>query len=150
MFVGGGKWKILLCQTYLAEEIGAFDVDAVAPVKVLLCRTFQVLQDHDAGARDQNVDFAELGDGLGDHGVNVRDAAGVALDEEGSVWADLGGDGIGSGGVGGVVDCDVGAGLGEEEGGGSTDAFASAGDEGGLACEGSGHFLSLGGGWVWD
>ena len=135
-----------MCSTYLAQEIGSLDVDTVAPVKVLLRRAFQVLQDHDARARDQNVDFAELGDGLRDHGVDVRDAAGVALDEEGAVRADLRGDGLGGGGVGGVVDRDVGAGLGEEEGGGGADAFAAAGDEGGLAGEGSGHFLLLGGG----
>ena len=131
---------MLLCQTNLAKEIGALDVDAVASVKVLLCRAFQVLQDHDARARDQNVDFAELGNGLGNHGVDVCDAAGVALDEEGSVRTNLRGDGLGGSGVGGVVDCDVGAGLGEEEGGGGADAFAAAGDEGGLAGEGSGHF----------
>ena len=54
---------------------------------------------------------------------------------------------MGRGGVGGVVDRDVGAGLGEEEGRGGSDAFATAGDEGGLACEGSGHF-SLVGRWL--
>ena len=72
------------------------------------------------------------------------------MDEEGSVRADLGGDGLRGGGVGGVIDCNIGAGLGEEEGGGGADAFAAAGDEGGLAREGSGHFLLLGGRWVWD
>ena len=126
--------------THLAEEIGTFDVEPVAPVKVLFRRAFQVLQDHDARARDQNVDFAELGDGLGDHGVDVRDAASIALDEKGSVRADLRSDGLRGVAVGGVVDRDVGAGLGEEEGGGGADAFAAAGDEGGLAREGSGHF----------
>ena len=90
--------------------------------------------------------MAELGDGLGDHGVDVCDAAGVALDEEGSVRADLRGDGLGGGGVAGVVDCDVGAEMGEEEGGGGADAFTASGDEGGLAGEGSGHFYC----WVVD
>ena len=132
--------------TYLAEEIGPLDVEAVAPVKVLLRGAFQVLQHHDARARDQNVDFAELGNGLGDHGVDVRDAAGIALDEQGLVRADLRGDGLGGGGVGGVVDRDVGAGLGEEEGGGCADTFATASDEGSLAGEGSGHFCR----WVVD
>ena len=77
--------------------------------------------------------MAESGDGFGDHVFNVFDATGVALDEEAFVGADLVGDGLGCGGVGGVVDCDVGAGFGEEEGGGGADAFTAAGDEGGLA-----------------
>ena len=75
--------------TYLAEEIRPFDVDAVAPVKVLLGRCLEVLQKHDAGARDQDVDFAEFGNGLGDHLLNVLDASSVALDEEASLVADL-------------------------------------------------------------
>ena len=136
----------LIVTTYLAEEIGPLDVEAVAPVKVLLRGAFQVLQHHDARARDQNVDFAELGNGLGDHSVDVSDAAGIALDEQGSVRADLRGDGLGGGGIGGVVERDVGAGLGEEEGGGGADAFATASDEGSLAGEGSGHFCC----WVMD
>ena len=54
--------------------------------------------------------------------------------------------GLGGGAVGRVVDRDVGAGLGEEERGGGANAFAAAGDEGGLTGEGSGHVYC----WVVD
>ena len=45
MLLGWGRrgCEILYGATDLAEEIGALDVDAVAPVKVLLRCAFQVL-----------------------------------------------------------------------------------------------------------
>ncbi len=129
--------------TDLAEEVGAFDVEAVALVEVGFGGGVEVLEHHDAGAGDQDVYFAELGHGLGDHELDVLEAAGVAFDEEGLLVADLLGDVLGRGRVGGVGDGDVGAGVGEEEGGGGADALAAAGDEGGLAGEGSGHGFGL-------
>ena len=125
--------------TDLGEKVRALDVDAVAFVKSLLGRALEVLQNHYGRARDQDVDLAEFLDRLRDHVFDIFDATGVAFDEERALVTDLLGDLLGRGRVGGVVDGDVGALFGEEEGGGSADAFAAAGDEGGFACKGARH-----------
>ena len=78
-------------------------------------------------------------DGLGDERLDRGDVAGVGLDGEGSLWAaELVDEGVGGGGVGGVVDGDAGALLGEEEGGGAADPLGAAGDQGDFAREGLG------------
>ena len=128
--------------TDLAEEVRTFDVEVVAFVKVRLRRGFEVFQEHDSGTWDHNVDFAEFVNGLGDHALNVRDAAGITLDEQRVLRANLLGEILGRAGVGGVVDGDIGTRLGEEQRGGGSNALAAAGDESGLTSERSRHVLS--------
>ena len=114
--------------TDLAEEVGPLDVEAVALVEVVLRRGLEVLHEHDAGAGDQDVDPAELLDGFRHHVFDVLDATCVPFNQQDPLVADVLGDVLGRGAVGGVVDGDVGAGFGEEQGGGGADAFAAAGD----------------------
>ena len=75
--------------TNLAEEVRTLDVEVVALVEVFLSRALEVFQDHDTCAWDQNVDFAEFADSLGNHGFNVFDAAGISFDEKRVLVADL-------------------------------------------------------------
>ena len=67
--------------TDLGEEVRALDVEMVALVEVGLGRGLEILQEHDAGAGDQDVDSAEFGHRFRDHEFNVLDAAGVAFDQ---------------------------------------------------------------------
>ena len=79
----------------LAEEIRTLDVEVVALVEIRLGRALKILQEHDTSARDQNVDFAEFVHSLRDHVFDVLDTAGVALDEEGFLVANLLGNTLG-------------------------------------------------------
>ena len=75
--------------TDLAEEVRTLHVEVVALVEVFLGCALEVFQDHDTCAWDQNVDFAEFADSLGNHGFNVFDTAGISFDEERVLVADL-------------------------------------------------------------
>lgn len=65
----------------LAEEVRTLDIEVVALVKVCLRRGLEILQEHDTSTRNQNVDFAEFVHSFGNHTLNVRDAAGITLNE---------------------------------------------------------------------
>ena len=67
--------------TDLAEEVRTLDIDVVAPVKVRFRRGLKVLQEHDTSTWNYNVDFAEFVHGLGNHTLNVLNAASVTFDE---------------------------------------------------------------------
>lgn len=116
--------------THLHEEIGAFDVQSENVVEELFGGGLERAHRQHAGAGDQDVDFPELVDRLLDHLFDLGDLADVRFDREGSVYTDGVDQGVRRFGVGGVVDDDAGAVLGEAEGGGFADAFGGTGDEG--------------------
>ena len=128
--------------TDLAEEVRTLDVEVEAFVKVRLRRGLEGFHEQKSGAWDHNVDFAEFVHGLGNHALNVRDAASITLDEQRVLRANLLGKILGCAGVRGVVDGDVGTRLGEEQRGGGSNALAAAGDESGLTSERSRHVFS--------
>lgn len=67
--------------TNLAEEIRTFDVEVVTFVKVLLCRGLKIFHEQDTSTGNHNVDFAEFVHSLGNHTLNVLDAASITFDE---------------------------------------------------------------------
>ena len=90
---------LMMRVTSLTEEIGTLDVEAVALVQDRLGHGIQGCQDHDGRTRNHNVDLAEFLHRLGNHGLNVLDAAGITLYKQGALVAHLLGDILGSVGV---------------------------------------------------
>ena len=66
----------------LGEEVRPFDVDRIGRVEIMFSRAREVLHGKDAGIGDEDVDFAELVDGVFDHSVNVSYIAGIGFDGE--------------------------------------------------------------------
>nr|POE98246.1 hypothetical protein CFP56_64839 [Quercus suber] len=134
------------------EELAA-GVDAEDAVELLLGHVLQVAERHDAGVGADDVQLAEVLDGLGHELGGLGDVADVGL--EGNGVAAFGLDALDDlvGGVGrvGVVDDDLGAAAGELGGHGRTDATAGTGDEGDLAIKAGGLDSLRGrhGGWGW-
>ena len=107
----------------------ASDVEGEGEVPLLVLGVEDGALVHEAGAVEQDVERAGVGDGAGDGGrvggvELVRGDAGAEIGELGLV--EVGGDDAGAlGGVG--------------EGGGAADALGGGGDEGGLAGEAAWH-----------
>jgi len=84
----------------------------------------------EAGVVDENVDFAELGDDVGDKLLTLGDHRDVTLECGGfaAFGLDCRYDFISSGFVGTVAEGDVGSFLGEALGDGTTDTLVAAGN----------------------
>ena len=100
-------------RTHLRKEVRPLDVDGIRRVKVLLRRIGQVLHEQDPRIRDEDVDLAELVDGLFDHFLDIGQVAGVGFDGKGVfAAAELLDQLVCSVGIGRVVDGHFGAAFG--------------------------------------
>jgi hypothetical protein len=121
------------------EELAA-GVDAHDAVVLLLGHVLHVAEGDDAGVGADNVELAEVLDGLVHHLDGLGDVADVGLDGDGvaahllDLLDELVGGFLGVG----VVDDDLGAAAGELNGHRRANATAGAGDEGDLAIEAGG------------
>ena len=121
----------------LAAEEHAVEVDGVHAAPLLERDVLDRLAEADAGGIEQDVNGAELVDGLGDRGLPVVLAGDVELHEMagraqlvGHRLAAIDGD---------VGDDDLRAFLGHQDGGVGTEARGAAGDQGDLAGQTIGH-----------
>ena len=114
----------------LGDEEKAFEVNVEDGVEVGFGRVPEVGTPFEAGIVDEDVDFAELSDGVGDELLALLDAAYVVL--EGCAFSvellDRGDDFVGSGFVGAVAKGDVGTLGGEFLCDGQAYSLAGSGD----------------------
>ena len=73
----------------LSKEVWALDVETYVVVEVLLGSVLEIFHGHHPRVRDQDVDLAKTLHGLGDHALDVGDAACVGFDGEGTVFANM-------------------------------------------------------------
>ena len=80
---------LLFFISYLAEEIRPLDIELHGFIELLLAGAGQIAHGQCGGVGDENVNAAKLFDRLVDQQVELLDVAGVGLDGEGPVAADL-------------------------------------------------------------
>ena len=131
-------------RTYLRQEVWPLDIHGYRAVEGLLVRRGQVHHRQHARVEHQDVDLPPPLHDLLHHLLESRDVAGVRLDGERPVGADLRNKLVRGGGGGGVVDDHFGAQGGEVPRGGEADAAGGAGDEGDFVGEGEGTWVRHG------